>query len=52
VAGKAVSQPVQIGTRTAERVGITSGVKDGDTLITSAILQLRAGVAVRPAPAN
>lgn len=52
VAGKAVSQPVRIGARTADRVGIVGGVRDGDTLITSAILQLRAGMAVRPVPAN
>ncbi len=52
VAGKAVSQPVKIGVRTTDRVAIASGVKDGDTLITSAILQLRPGMVVRPAPAD
>ncbi|MBI2502056.1 MAG: efflux RND transporter periplasmic adaptor subunit [Candidatus Latescibacteria bacterium] len=52
VAGKAVSQPVEIGARSAERVAIAKGVRAGDTLITSAILQLRPGMAVRPAPTN
>lgn len=52
VAGKAVSQSVVIGARTADRVEITKGVQAGDTLITSAILQLRSGMAVRPASAN
>lgn len=52
VAGKAVSQPVEIGARTAARVEITKGVRAGDTLITSAILQLRPGTNVRPTPAN
>lgn len=52
VAGKAVSQSVEIGARSAERVQIANGVRAGDTLITSAILQLRPGMAVRPAPAN
>jgi membrane fusion protein (multidrug efflux system) len=49
--GKAVSQPVEIGIRTEERVEITKGLQPGDTLITSAILQLRPGLAVRP-PSN
>jgi membrane fusion protein (multidrug efflux system) len=46
--GKAESQGVEIGLRTAERVEITQGLQAGDTLITSAILQLRPGMAVRP----
>lgn len=50
VEGKAVSQSVVIGARTADRVEIAEGVKAGDSLITSAILQLRPGAAVRPAP--
>ncbi|MCC7263792.1 MAG: efflux RND transporter periplasmic adaptor subunit [Candidatus Latescibacteria bacterium] len=52
VEGKAVSQPVTMGARTAARVEIAQGVKAGDSLITSAILQLRPGMAVRPAPAK
>lgn len=51
-AGKAVSQSVDIGVRTDERVEITQGVQAGDTLITSAILQLRPGVAVRLMPGD
>jgi membrane fusion protein (multidrug efflux system) len=46
--GKAASQPVEIGIRTEERVEITEGLQAGDTLITSAILQLRPGMSVRP----
>jgi len=45
--GKAESQLVEIGARTDERLEITAGVQTGDTLITSAILQLRPGMAVR-----
>ncbi len=47
--GKAVSQEVEIGIRTEERVEVTQGLAAGDTLITSAILQLRPGMAVRMA---
>jgi membrane fusion protein (multidrug efflux system) len=47
--GKAVSQEVEIGIRTDERVEVTHGLSEGDTLITSAILQLRPGMAVRAA---
>ncbi len=50
--GKALSQPVEIGIRTDESVEITSGVQAGDTLITSGILQLRPGMAVRLAESN
>ncbi|MBI4536240.1 MAG: efflux RND transporter periplasmic adaptor subunit [Ignavibacteriae bacterium] len=46
--GIAESQSVEIGTRAEERVEITKGLSDGDTLIISAILQLRPGAAVRP----
>jgi membrane fusion protein (multidrug efflux system) len=47
--GKAESQSVEIGMRTDEFVEVTQGVQAGDTLITSGILQLRPGMAVRPA---
>jgi membrane fusion protein (multidrug efflux system) len=49
--GKAASQSVEIGTRTDELVEVTHGVQSGDTLITSGILQLRPGMAVRLADA-
>lgn len=45
--GKAISQSVEIGTRTEEQVEIIQGLQAGDTLITSAILQLRPGMAVQ-----
>jgi membrane fusion protein (multidrug efflux system) len=44
--GKAVPQTVEAGTRTDQRVEITLGLQAGDTLITSAVLQLRPGAAV------
>jgi membrane fusion protein (multidrug efflux system) len=47
--GTAESQSVEIGTRNDEFVEITHGVQPGDTLITSGILQLRPGMAVRMA---
>ncbi len=47
--GKAVAQSVEIGLRTDEKVEITEGLQPGDTLITSGVLQLRPGMAVRPA---
>lgn len=46
--GQAMSQNVEIGIRTEERVEVLQGLAPGDTLITSAILQLRPGMAVRP----
>lgn len=46
--GKARAQSVEIGTRTDEQIEITAGAQAGDTLITSAILQLRSGMEVIP----
>lgn len=45
--GTAQSQPVEIGNRTDQRVEIVAGLSPGDTLITSAILQLRPGMRVQ-----
>jgi membrane fusion protein (multidrug efflux system) len=44
--GRAESQRVQIGERTADRIEVTDGLLPGDTLITSGILQLRPGMPV------
>ncbi len=44
--GKAVGRSVDIGTRTDDRVEIVSGLAAGDTVITSAIPQLRDGLPV------
>ncbi len=44
--GKAESRSVEIGTRTDENVEILRGLAAGDTLITSAILQLKPGAPV------
>jgi membrane fusion protein (multidrug efflux system) len=44
--GKAESRTVEIGTRTDTTVEIVRGAEAGDTLITSAILQLKPGAAV------
>jgi len=45
--GVAVSQPVKIGSRTDEFVEVMDGIRGGDTLITSGVLQLRPGMAVQ-----
>lgn len=44
--GKAVPSPVQTGLRTNTEVQIIDGVNPGDTVITSAIIQMRPGVEV------
>jgi membrane fusion protein (multidrug efflux system) len=44
--GKAMPQRVEIGTRSETKVQIVSGIANGDTVITSGILQLRPGAAV------
>lgn len=46
--GRAEERVVQVGTRTEDRVEILGGLAPGDSLIVSAILQLRPGMAVRP----
>ncbi|HEX5133712.1 MAG TPA: efflux RND transporter periplasmic adaptor subunit [Candidatus Krumholzibacteria bacterium] len=45
--GKVDTRAVEIGVRTDERVEVVSGLQPGDTLITSAILQLKPGARVR-----
>jgi membrane fusion protein (multidrug efflux system) len=45
--GNAEERTIEIGTRTEEHVEVANGLKSGDTLITSAILQLRSGMAVK-----
>lgn len=45
--GKAVRRPVETGTRSETSVHILSGLAPGDQVITSAIQQLRAGLAVQ-----
>jgi membrane fusion protein (multidrug efflux system) len=44
--GRAEERRVHVGTRTDDRVEITDGLTEGDTLITSGILQLRPGMPV------
>jgi membrane fusion protein (multidrug efflux system) len=46
VGGKAEARTVEIGTRTDQSVEIVRGLAAGDTLITSAILQLKPGASV------
>lgn len=50
--GKAVAQNVEIGIRTEDKVEISGGVQEGDTLITSGMLQIRPGMNVRSAEAR
>jgi membrane fusion protein, multidrug efflux system len=45
-AGKALPRPVAAGLRTDSTVQITGGLKEGDTVITSGIVQLRPGAPV------
>ncbi len=47
--GQAAARAIALGTRTDERVEVVSGLAPGDTVITSAILQLRDGAPVRVA---
>ncbi len=44
--GKATSRKVEVGIRTDKDVQITSGLNEGDTVITTGILQLRSGMSV------
>ncbi len=48
--GKAEQRNVETGIRTEDKLEITSGMSAGDTLITSAILQIRSGMPVQLAP--
>jgi membrane fusion protein (multidrug efflux system) len=45
--GKAQSVKVNTGLRTEAKIQITDGLKFGDTLITSGIMQLRQGLAIK-----
>jgi membrane fusion protein (multidrug efflux system) len=45
--GVVVSIPVKVGIRTATNVQIISGLSEGDTVITTGIMQLRPGVPVK-----
>lgn len=44
--GKATFVPVQTGNRTADMLEILSGVEEGDTIITTGLMQLREGISV------
>jgi len=44
--GTAVQQKVEIGARTDTQIEITSGLSEGDTVITTGIMQLKSGVPV------
>ncbi|HNW57108.1 MAG TPA: efflux RND transporter periplasmic adaptor subunit, partial [Bacteroidales bacterium] len=44
--GKASSVPVEIGLRTESKIQITKGLKFGDTLLTTGVLQLRQNLPV------
>jgi membrane fusion protein (multidrug efflux system) len=46
--GKAQNAKVDIGLRTSSHVQITSGLQNGDTVMTTNILRAKPGVAVRP----
>lgn len=44
--GKAIRKTVILGTRTADRVRVISGISSGDTIITSGLLQVKDGMGV------
>ena len=44
--GKAAMTPVTIGTRTGDRVEILQGLKEGDTILTTGIMQVKQGMQV------
>lgn len=46
--GKAELRPVETGTRTASTIHVLAGLRSGDVVITSGLMQLRAGQAVSP----
>ncbi|MBI5215939.1 MAG: efflux RND transporter periplasmic adaptor subunit [Ignavibacteriae bacterium] len=46
--GKAIERVIELGNRGDERVEVVQGLQAGDTIITSALLQLRSGMDVRP----
>ncbi|MEO7081652.1 MAG: hypothetical protein ABIY71_08995, partial [Flavobacteriales bacterium] len=48
--GKAVAARVHTGIRTDREVQLTEGVQEGDTVITTGLLQLREGMEVKAAP--
>ena len=50
--GRAQTRSVEIGTRTDQLVEIMSGLAPGDTVITSALLQLKPGTPVRLSAVN
>ncbi|MEX0966128.1 MAG: efflux RND transporter periplasmic adaptor subunit [Bacteroidia bacterium] len=45
--GKVAKVDIQTGIRTAENIQVTSGIKNGDTIITTGLLQIRPGVEVK-----
>lgn len=50
--GSAQPRAVEVGTRTADRLEILAGLQPGDTVITSALLQLKPGAPVRLSTVN
>ncbi len=45
--GKVVMQVIQIGERTEDRVQITQGLQMGDTILTTSLMQVKPGMAVK-----
>jgi membrane fusion protein (multidrug efflux system) len=50
--GKARSVIVQTGTRTIDKIEVTDGLKQGDTVITTGLMQVRPGMSLKPVPQN
>lgn len=45
--GLAVEQPVKIGVRTEDKIQILEGVKEGDTIVTTGLLSVKQGSAIK-----
>jgi membrane fusion protein (multidrug efflux system) len=45
--GKAISKDIELGIRTGRTVQVTKGLSPGDTIVTSGILQVKQGSALK-----
>ena len=50
--GKAEQRLIEIGKRTDTQVQVLSGLKEGDLVLTTGVMQVRQGMPVKPTPIN
>jgi membrane fusion protein (multidrug efflux system) len=50
--GNAEQRMIEIGTRTDTQVQVISGLKEGDLVLTTGVMQVRQGMPVKPTPIN